>query len=212
MKREYRANPGLELRQDLGEPLKIRGYAAVFNQLSEVIFGFRERILPGAFKKSLGNDVRALVNHDPAHIIGRTKNGTLTLREDDRGLYTEISPPNTTLGHDTVESIKRGDLDQMSFGFQIVKDDWKHEERQLIREIHDVELFDVSIVAFPAYPQTSVAVRSLWPDGVPEEIEKAKQEAGKQVVFRVLSAAAKRIEELEQQYGINPGSTSQKKA
>jgi HK97 family phage prohead protease len=212
MKREYRANPGLELRQDLGEPLKIRGYAAVFNQLSEVIFGFRERILPGAFKKSLGNDVRALVNHDPGHIIGRTKNGTLTLREDERGLYTEISPPNTTLGHDTVESIKRGDLDQMSFGFQIVKDDWKHEEKQLIREIHDVELFDVSVVAFPAYPQTSVAVRSLWPDGVPEEIEKAKQEAGKQVVFRVLSAAAKRIEELEQQYGINPGSTSQKKA
>jgi phage head maturation protease len=100
----------------------------------------------------------------------------------------------------------------MSFGFQIVKDDWKHEEKQLIREIHDVELFDVSVVAFPAYPQTSVAVRSLWPDGVPEEIEKAKQEAGKQVVFRVLSAAAKRIEELEQQYGINPGSTSQKKA
>jgi uncharacterized protein len=212
MKREYRANPGLELRQDLGEPLKIRGYAAVFNQLSEVIFGFRERILPGAFKSSLGNDVRALVNHDPAAIIGRTKNGTLTLREDDRGLYSEISPPNTTLGHDTVESIKRGDLDQMSFGFQIVKDDWKHEEKQLIREIHDVELFDVSVVAFPAYPQTSVAVRSLWPDGVPEEIEKAKQEAGKQVVFRVLSAAAKRIEELEQQYGINPGSTSQKKA
>src|SRR4029434_1131917 len=133
MKREYRANPGLELRQDLGEPLKIRGYAAVFNQLSEVIFGFRERILPGAFKKSLGSDVRALVKHDPSQIIGRTKNGTLTLREVDHGLYAEISPPNTTVGHDTVENIKHGNLDQMSIAFAIVKDDWKHEEKQLIR-------------------------------------------------------------------------------
>jgi len=201
--REYRANPGLELRQDLGEPLKIRGYAAVFNQLSEVIFGFRERILPGAFKSSLGNDVRALVNHDPAAIIGRTKNGTLTLREDDRGLYSEISPPNTTLGHDTVESIKRGDLDQMSFGFQIVKDDWKHEEKQLIREIHDVELFDVSVVAFPAYTQTSVAVRSLWPEGMPEEIEKARLEAIKPVAaIQQMSAARRRIEDLEKHFGI----------
>ena len=125
MKREYRANPGLELRQDLGEPLKIRGYAAVFNQLSERDLGFRERIMPGAFKSLSGNDVRALVNHDPSQIIGRTKSGTLTMREDDHGLLVEISPPNTTLGRDAVESIKRGDLDQMSFAFQIVKDGGK---------------------------------------------------------------------------------------
>jgi Escherichia/Staphylococcus phage prohead protease len=201
--REYRANPGLELRQDLGEPLKIRGYASVFKQLSEVIFGFRERVLPGAFKNSLGNDVRALVNHDPSHIIGRTKNGTLMLREDDHGLYFEISPPNTTLGHDTVESIKRGDLDQGSIGFRMVKDDWKHEERQLIREIHEVELFDVSVVAFPAYTQTSVAVRSLWPEGMPEEIEKARLEAIKPVVaIQQVSAARRRIEDLEKHFGI----------
>src|SRR4030095_10973149 len=127
MKREYRANLGIELRQNSGDSPKIVGYPAVFNQLSEVIFGFRERILPGAFKKSLGNDVRALVNHDPSQIIGRTKNGTLTLREVDHGLYAEISPPNTTVGHDTVENIKHGNLDQMSIAFAIVKDDWKHE-------------------------------------------------------------------------------------
>src|SRR4030095_5415152 len=101
MKREYRANPGLELRQDLGESLKIRGYAAVFNQLSEALEGFREIILPGAFKKSLKADVRALVGHDDTQIIGRTKSGTLTLREDDHRLYIEINPPHTQHGRQT---------------------------------------------------------------------------------------------------------------
>jgi HK97 family phage prohead protease len=170
MKREYRATRELELRQEPGEPLKIRGYAAVFNQLSEPLFGFRERIIPGAFKKSIDADVRALVGHDPSQIIGRTKSGTLILREDQHGLYTEIDPPNTQLGRDTVESIKRGDLDQMSFGFQVVKDDWKHEEKERIRELVEVDLFDVSVVAFPAYTQTEVSVRSLWPDGIPDKV------------------------------------------
>jgi HK97 family phage prohead protease len=174
VKREYRATRELELRQEPGEPLKIRGYAAVFNQLSEPLFGFRERILPGAFKKTVDADVRALVGHDPSQIIGRTKSGTLTLREDQHGLYTEIDPPNTQLGRDTVESIKRGDLDQMSFGFQVVKDEWKREERELVRELVEVDLFDVSVVAFPAYTQTEVSVRSMWPDGIPEEVEKLR--------------------------------------
>jgi uncharacterized protein len=215
MKREYRANPGLELRQDLGGPLKIRGYAAVFNKLSEPLEGFREMILPGAFKKSITADVRALVGHDDTQIIGRTKSGTLTLREDDHGLYIEIDPPNTQVGRDTVESIRRGDLDQMSFGFQVPKNGqkWRHEDKELIRELVEIDLADVSVVTFPAYPQTSVAVRSLWPDGVPEEIEKAKQEAVKSPVrAKEPSAALKRIEDLEKQFGINPGSTSQKKA
>jgi Escherichia/Staphylococcus phage prohead protease len=186
VKREYRATRELELRQEPGESLKIRGYAAVFNQLSEPLFGFRERILPGAFKKSIDADVRALVGHDPSQIIGRTKSKTLILREDDHGLYTEIDPPNTQLGRDTVESIKRGDLDQMSFGFQVVKDEWKHEERELVRELVDVDLFDVSVVAFPAYTQTEVSVRSLWPDGIPEEVEKIRNlKYGPPITFRV---------------------------
>jgi HK97 family phage prohead protease len=174
MKREYRATRELELRQEPGEPLKIRGYAAVFNQLSVPLYGFRERILPGAFKKSIDADVRALVGHDPSQIIGRTKSGTLILREDDHGLYAEIDPPNTHPGRDIVESIKRGDIDGMSIGFQVVKDKWSHEDKEQIRELHEVELFDVSPVTFPAYMQTEVFVRSLWPDGIPEEIEKIR--------------------------------------
>lgn len=174
MKREYRATREIELRQEPGNAAKIRGYAAVFNQLSEPLFGFRELILPGAFKNSLKSDVRALVSHDPSQIIGRTKSGTLTLREDDHGLYTEIDPPNTQLGRDTVESIRRGDLDQMSFGFQVVSDKWRHEDKEIVRELVEVELFDVSVVAFPAYSQTEVSVRSLWPDGMPEDITAAR--------------------------------------
>lgn len=203
MKREYRANLGLELRQDLGEPLKIRGYAAVFNQLSEELMWFRERIIPGAFKNSLKNDVRALVSHDSSRILGRTKSGTLTLREDEHGLYTEITPPNTTLGHDTVESIKRGDLDQMSFGFNVVNARWAVEDGKDIRELLEVDLFDVSVVAFPAYPQTEVSVRSLWPDGIPEEIENAKKPMIIPVsVNHQPSSARMRLQALEKTFGI----------
>lgn len=201
MKREYRANADIELRQEPGDPLpKIRGYAAVFNVLSEPIFGFRERILPGAFKKSLKNDVRALVDHDSSQIIGRTKPKTLTLREDDKGLYVEITPPDTTLGRDTVESIKRGDLDQMSFGFRTIEDVWKTEGGNPVRELIEVDLFDVSVVAFPAYPQTSVDVRSFWPDGMPEEIEKRQSEPLKPPEP---SAARKRMDELNKEFGID---------
>ena len=141
----------------------IEGYAAVFNSLSEDLGGFREIISPGAFKRSLkaGADVRALVDHDPAKILGRNKAGTLSLREDDHGLHVRIKPPDTTAGRDTVESLRRGDVDQMSFAFSVVSDEWNTDDGQEVRTINDVDLHDVSIVTYAAYPDTSVAVRSL---------------------------------------------------
>ena len=161
---ERRYVQNLELRADGDEPPKITGYAAVFNALSVPLGGFRESIRKGAFKRTLKAkaDVRALVNHDPNLIIGRSLAGTLTLKEDDHGLLVEIDPPDTTAGRDVVESIRRGDIDGMSFGFQTVKDSWEYsadgtDDR---RELLDVELFDVSPVTFPAYPDTDVAVRS----------------------------------------------------
>jgi HK97 family phage prohead protease len=130
---------------------------------------FVETIKPGAFTKTIArDDVRALVNHDASKILGRTKSGTLTLREDTRGLYCEISPPDTTVGRDVVESVKRGDLDGMSFGFSAVDVNWdgRTEVGQQLRELHEVRLYDVSVVTYPAYPSTSVAMRSLlFPDG-----------------------------------------------
>jgi HK97 family phage prohead protease len=211
MKREYRASSeALEITQELGEPLKIVGYAAVFNQLSRKIMDFRERILPGAFAESLKNDVKAFVNHDTGQIIGRTPK-TLSMREDEHGLRIEIKPANTTAGRDVVESIKRGDLDQMSFAFTVPKGGqrWDHDENGgRVRELSKVDLYEVSIVPWPAYPTTSVAlaVRSLWPDGVPEEIEQAKQEAAtppaKPEDHSEPSAARKRLDDLEKQFGI----------
>jgi len=150
----------LEVRKQDDTPT-ITGYAAMFNQLSEPLGGFREVIRPGAFRNSLKYaDVRALWNHDPNYVLGRTKSGTLKLAEDEHGLAIEIIPPDTTWARDLLESIRRGDVDQMSFGFRTIKDSWVTTNGETLRELLEVELFDVSPVTFPAYPQTSVQVRT----------------------------------------------------
>src|SRR5687768_15709461 len=100
---ERRTYEQIEIRAEQGEDNKLRliGHAAVFNKKSEEIFGFREIVLPGAFKESIKkNDIRALWNHDPAYILGRNKAGTLRLKEDDQGLRTEIDLPDTQLARD----------------------------------------------------------------------------------------------------------------
>ncbi len=164
--REIRTAPIGELRiLDEADGPIVRGYAAVFNSLSEEMFGFRERVLPGAFTNTLKGkpDVRGLIDHDSAKILGRTTAGTLALTEDDRGLYARIDPPDTSFAKDVLVSIRRGDVNQMSFAFRTVTDQWHTEEGEEIRELVEVDLFDVSVVAFPAYPDTSVSVRSNDP-------------------------------------------------
>lgn len=146
----------------------IEGHAAVFNQLSEFLgfgFEFQEIILPGAFQDVLDNDVRALFNHDDNMVLGRTTNGTLQLSEDEKGLFVRIFPPNTQLGRDLIKSIRRKDITQMSFAFTIDMDGdvWMKDEEtgNVIRMIKRVkQLYDVSPVTFPAYPQTDVNVHS----------------------------------------------------
>lgn len=148
---------------------KIRGHAAVFNSLSEDMWGMRERIKPGAFRRSIREkqDVRALWNHNSDYVLGRTKSGTLTIAEDERGLLVEIDPPDTQWAKDLQESIRRGDVDQMSFGFIVGTDEWHMENDELIRDIIEVkELFDVSPVTYPAYPATDVSVRSFTPEEI----------------------------------------------
>lgn len=141
---------------------KIVGYAAVFNSLSEEMCGFREKIAPGAFGKSvLADDIRALWNHNSDHVLGRNKSGTLALSEDDRGLKIEVDPPDTQWARDLMVSIDRGDVDKMSFGFRTITDKWEMVGGQEIRTLIEVKLFDVSPVTFPAYPDTQVALRSL---------------------------------------------------
>lgn len=147
---------------DGDEARKIAGTAAVFNELSLDLGGFRERILPGAFAKTLeeGSTKKAYWNHNSDRVLGSTKSGTLMLEERDNGLYFEITPPEWASEH--MESIERGDVDQMSFGFRTVKDRWfKDEDGRVIRDLVEVQLFEVSPVAMPAYPQTDAQVRSV---------------------------------------------------
>lgn len=147
-----------------GEPSKLTGHAAVFNSLSEVLWDFREKIQPGAFSKTLsdGADVRALWNHNPDYVLGRTKSRTLSLAEDGTGLAVEILPPDTQWARDLMTTIERGDVDQMSFGFETVRDAWSTDpDGMLIRDLIECKLFDVSPVTFPAYPDTDVQARSL---------------------------------------------------
>jgi len=152
----------IEQREE-GKPPAIIGHAAVFNEQTE-IWWFKEEIMPGAFKNALKkSDTRALFNHDPNWILGRNKAGTLKLKEDDNGLAVEIMPPETQLVKDMVLTpMERGDLSQMSFAFTVKEEQWTEKKDEMpIRSIVEVdELFDVSVVTYPAYPTTDAKLRS----------------------------------------------------
>lgn len=155
----------LRLQRTDGGPTKITGHAAVFGVLSEDLGGFREQIQAGAFSDVLTNDVRALFNHDPNLILGRTVSGTLKLAEDPTGLAIEATIPDTSYARDLVISMERGDVDQMSFAFTVSREGeaWARDGTgPWIRTIKKVSrLYDVSPVTYAAYPQTDAALRSL---------------------------------------------------
>jgi HK97 family phage prohead protease len=163
-----------ELRVQPGEggERRIVGYAALFNQLSVDLGGFREVIRAGAFTTtlSMNPDVRATLEHEGGLLmLGRTRNGTLRLQEDEVGLRVEIIPPDTQAARDALTLIGRGDLDQMSFAFFTKRDNWVVQGLDyVLRELHEVSLDngDVSIVTYPAYPATSVQVRAVM--NIPE--------------------------------------------
>lgn len=163
MEMERRAFLVEELRAIEGENPEIVGYAAVFNAMSEDLGGFREKIQRGAFSQTIiKDDIRALFNHDANYVLGRNRSGTLELAEDEQGLRIRVKVPNTQWARDLMESIKRGDINQMSFGFRTLKDLWEETNKKVVRTLQEVTLFDVSPVTYPAYPQTSAAVRSAF--------------------------------------------------
>ena len=152
----------VEKRDDA--PDKLSGYAIVFNVLSEPIFGlFKERVMPEALEKTLKEDDQlCLWGHDAMYVLGRKSANTLDLRVDDKGLYFEVTPPNTNWARDLVESVHRGDINQMSFGFKVFDERWIQDKETIkehgmpIREILGIKLYEISIVSFPAYSQSSV--------------------------------------------------------
>jgi uncharacterized protein len=153
---------------------RITGYAAVFDSLSEDLGWFREEIDPHAFDTVMGTnpDVRALFNHDPNVVLGRTTAGTLKLSLDARGLAYEIDPPATQAAQDLMVSMKRGDVTQSSYAFVVARDQWTdNPDGTLTRRVLEIEeLFDVSPVTYPAFPAASSQVRSLVPASLPPEI------------------------------------------
>lgn len=140
---------------------KIGGYAAVFNSEADIGGFFREKIAPGAFRNAIKQDVRALIDHDDGRVIGRTTAGTLRLAEDATGLAVEIDLPDTSDARDLAVLIERGDISGMSFGFIVTKQSWDETQDPPLRTIEAVDLREVSVVAFPAYDDTSIAMRSL---------------------------------------------------
>jgi HK97 family phage prohead protease len=168
----------------------IEGYAAVWDSLSEELFpqsNMYERILSGAFAESLdrGDDIRALMQHNQGVVIGRRGPGTLELTEDEHGLAVRIKPPPTQTGKDLVESIRRGDLAEMSFGFLLPDEDayrWVIEGDLAIREMIRLNLFEVSIVGIPQYPATDVKLAQRSRQVAEAEVLRARVELQGQVL------------------------------
>lgn len=145
-----------------GGKMTIRGYAAVFNRQSHDLGGFKEVIDPAAFDNVLDDDVRAAFNHDASMILGRASAGTLRIGVDGTGLHYEVDLPDNTLGRDLYESVKRGDIKESSFKFTVMDDEWRDTDDGVMRTIKQVgRLIDVAPVSFPAYPDATVAARSL---------------------------------------------------
>lgn len=155
-----------ETRED-GDAPHITGYFAVFNSNYEIAPGMSESIAPGAFSKALaGGDIRALVNHDTTLVLGRTKAGTLELREDSRGLWGDVTiNPNDRDAMNLYERVKRGDVDQCSFGFNIVRQDTEILPDDSVHwTLEEVDLFEVSACTFPAYEATNISARAAERD------------------------------------------------
>lgn len=160
--RQVRSAPSsFEARSDENGKMFIEGYFAVFNSNYEIYPGCTESVAPGAFSNTLGGDIKALCDHDTRLVLGRNKAGTLELREDSHGLWGRIEiNPNDSDAVNLHARVDRRDVDQCSFGFEIVKEDSEiRDDGSVHFTIREVRLYEVSVVTFPAYSETSVSAR-----------------------------------------------------
>ena len=160
--KENRVAEQLEVRAIDDKPSVLVGYAVRWDSPTTIGGQFQEEFKRGAFSEALSDsDIRALVDHDTSKVLGRNKSGTLRLAEDDTGLRVEIDPPDTSVARDLVELVKRGDVSGMSFGFNATEQRWDHSTKPSKRTVSKARLAEVSVVTFPAYLDTSIAVRSM---------------------------------------------------
>ncbi len=180
MDKELRASAPAEIREVEGG-IRVSGYAAVFDQETNIGGAFIEKIERGAFSEAIGrDDVVFLINHDGLP-LARTRSGTLTLEEDETGLRMEtVLDPEDPDARSIIGKMNRGDLDKMSFAFYPTRQEWDDTQDPPVRTIREASLFDVSIVTTPAYDGTSIGLRSL------EEYRKEKRKDN-------FNAASKRI-------------------
>lgn len=195
-----RESQPVEIRADDGQPARIAGYAAVYYNGADPgteyeLFRYGnysavERLMPGCFDRAAReDDVRALFNHAPDNVLGRCKAGTLRLSVDATGLRYEIDAPDTQTARDLMESLKRGDVSGSSFSFDYLKKNIVAQqdgdaERDIV-EVHDVRLYDVGPVTFPAYSSTTAGARSADVETIKRELELLRGE-------RLRNPAAKR--------------------
>ena len=189
----------VETRQEDDGVMRLSGYAAVFNDPS-VPLPFSERIAPGAFRKTLSEtpDVRLLINHEGLP-LARTKNETLTLSEDEVGLRFDAELPDTSEARDLYTLIQRGDVDQMSFAFRVIRQKWNSDRSE--RTLTEVSLADgdVSVVTYPAYPTTTVEARAHLQNAL-QALKEGRALEGEaliavQAIFDKISESADYLEE-----------------
>lgn len=188
MKRQIRSVTTEFMTREDGDNLAIEGYFAVFNSNYDIAPGMSESIAPGAFASSISRDIRALINHDTTLVLGRTKANTLQLREDSHGLWGHIDiNPNDGDAMNLYNRVKRGDVDQCSFGFDIRSEDTDiGEDGSIHWTIKDVELYEVSCCTFPAYTETNISAREHDRDAV----KKRERDAWKQKMITKLKGVS----------------------
>lgn len=160
-KRDFKTSFNVTRQQESPDELIVEGYFALYEQETELYPGIFEIITKGAFDNTLQNDVRALWNHNTQYVLGRNKSGTLELKADDKGLFGTIRLPKTQYAEDLHVLISRGDVDQCSFGFNILEEDLEELADGGFRwRLKEVDLHEISVVTFPAYENTSVQARA----------------------------------------------------
>ena len=182
--RQVRAIPSTFTTREDGDEMTIEGYFAVYNSNYEIWDGASESFAPGAFGDSVGNDIRALINHDTTLVLGRTKNHTLELRDDDHGLWGKVTiNPNDQAAVDLYNRVKRGDVDGCSVGFHIIEEATENRPDGTIHwTITRAELFECSACTFPAYQETNISARAKQYS----DIQKRKAEAWKSDTMKKL--------------------------
>jgi HK97 family phage prohead protease len=176
--RDFRTSFQITRDEQTPDERVVEGYFALYESETELWEGSYEIISKGAFDNTLNKDVRALWNHNTQYVLGRSKNGSLQLKADDKGLFGTIKLPNTQYANDLYELVSRGDIDQASFGFNIIDEELEELASGGYRwRIKDIDLHEISVVTFPAYENTTVQAREKQVEQLQQRKMQEKKDA-----------------------------------